>query len=226
MNVELMRLVAEARTAPQDDVIGQLATTELDGDRLSDDELAMFLTQLLVAGNETTRNTISGGLVALAEYPDQWDRLVGDRSLVDGAEGRAGPGIEMSESLFLGIAIQTGHVHVGEGKVRPLVDHEEQIDPVFLPPRSSDHLRLDVAPLGVTAQKPFHRRGFHRSGPPLPRVDGKNAQGFGSGESSVSFQVDSGDGEILRPGGSTEEQKEKGKCFSRHLSHGATTVHV
>ena len=85
MNAELMRLVAEARTVPKDDVIGQLATTELDGDRLTDDELAMFLTQLLVAGNETTRNTISGGLVALAEHPDQWDRLVGDRSLVDGA---------------------------------------------------------------------------------------------------------------------------------------------
>ena len=45
----------------------------------------MFLNQLLVAGNETTRNTISGGLVALAENPDQWARLVADRSLVAGA---------------------------------------------------------------------------------------------------------------------------------------------
>jgi len=62
-----------------------LASVEVDGDRLSDDELAMFLNQLLVAGNETTRNTISGGLVALAQNPDQWDRLVADRSLVDSA---------------------------------------------------------------------------------------------------------------------------------------------
>ena len=53
--------------------------------RLTDDEIAMFLNQLLVAGNETTRNTISGGLVALAENPDQWARLVADRSLVAGA---------------------------------------------------------------------------------------------------------------------------------------------
>jgi cytochrome P450 len=85
MLAELMRLVAEARTAPKADVIGRLATTELDGDRLTDDELTMFLNQLLVAGNETTRNTISGGLVALAEHPDQWARLVADRSLVAGA---------------------------------------------------------------------------------------------------------------------------------------------
>ncbi|MCB0994591.1 MAG: cytochrome P450 [Acidimicrobiales bacterium] len=85
MMAELMRLVAEARVNPNDDVIGLLATTEVDGDRLSDAELAMFLNQLLVAGNETTRNTISGGLVALAEHPDQWARLVADRSLVAGA---------------------------------------------------------------------------------------------------------------------------------------------
>ena len=85
MMAELMRLVSVARTNPQEDVIGWLATTELDGDELTDDEIAMFLNQLLVAGNETTRNTISGGLVALAENPDQWARLVADRSLVAGA---------------------------------------------------------------------------------------------------------------------------------------------
>ena len=37
----------------------------------------MFLIQLLVAGNETTRNLISGGLVALAENPGQWARVAG-----------------------------------------------------------------------------------------------------------------------------------------------------
>ena len=42
----------------------------------------MFLIQLLVAGNETTRNLISGGLVALAENPEQWAALRADRSLM------------------------------------------------------------------------------------------------------------------------------------------------
>src|SRR5947209_1608127 len=42
----------------------------------------MFLVQLLVAGNETTRNALSGGLVALSERPDDWARLRADRALV------------------------------------------------------------------------------------------------------------------------------------------------
>jgi cytochrome P450 len=82
MMAELMRLVATSRTEPREDVISMLSSVEIDGDRLTDDEIAMFLNQILVAGNETTRNTISGGLVALAENPDQWARLVADRSLV------------------------------------------------------------------------------------------------------------------------------------------------
>ena len=46
-----------------------LATAEVDGESLRDDELVMFLNQLLVAGNETTRHAISGGIAALAERP-------------------------------------------------------------------------------------------------------------------------------------------------------------
>jgi cytochrome P450 len=53
-------------------VITQLALAEPDGDRLTDLELVMFLIQLLVAGNETTRHAISGGLHALAADPAQW----------------------------------------------------------------------------------------------------------------------------------------------------------
>ena len=55
-------------------------TYEEDGEALTDDELGMFLIQLLVAGNETTRNAISGALVALAEHPEQLDRLAADPS--------------------------------------------------------------------------------------------------------------------------------------------------
>ena len=59
-----------------------LANVEVDGENLSDAELVMFLNQLLVAGNETTRNMVSGGMWAFAQHPDQWQRLVDDRSLV------------------------------------------------------------------------------------------------------------------------------------------------
>ncbi len=57
----------------------------LDADRLSEAELAMFLIQLLVAGNETTRNLISAGLAALAAHPEQWAALRADPGLIPNA---------------------------------------------------------------------------------------------------------------------------------------------
>jgi cytochrome P450 len=71
----LLSTAAARRADPHDDVISLLATLQVDGETLDDTELAMFLVQLLVAGNETTRNALSGGLVALSERPDQWARL-------------------------------------------------------------------------------------------------------------------------------------------------------
>lgn len=85
MQAYLMDVARARRGAAGDDLISVLANVEVDGETLTDDELLMFLNQLLVAGNETTRNMISGGLWALATHPDQWDRLVTDRSLADTA---------------------------------------------------------------------------------------------------------------------------------------------
>ncbi|HKE72940.1 MAG TPA: cytochrome P450 [Acidimicrobiales bacterium] len=81
----LLSTAAERRARPADDVISRLATVEVDGERLDDAELAMFLVQLLVAGNETTRNALSGGLVAFAERPDQWAALRAGPDAIDGA---------------------------------------------------------------------------------------------------------------------------------------------
>jgi cytochrome P450 len=82
MVVELLGLASARRAEPRDDVVSMLATYEEDGEQLTDAALGMFLIQLLVAGNETTRNSISGALVALAEYPDQLDRLAADPALL------------------------------------------------------------------------------------------------------------------------------------------------
>jgi len=81
----LIDLTKQRRGRPRTDVLSELAQASIDGDQLSEAELAMFLVQLLVAGNETTRNLLSGGLVALAGHPGQWERLAGDRTLVTGA---------------------------------------------------------------------------------------------------------------------------------------------
>jgi cytochrome P450 len=85
----LVGVAEERRRAPADDLVSVLANVGSDpesgGEELNEAELAMFLIQLLVAGNETTRNLISGGLVALAENPDQWAALQADRSLIPAA---------------------------------------------------------------------------------------------------------------------------------------------
>ena len=71
----LLSAAANRRADPGNDIISELGAAQVDGDRLTDAELAMFLVQLLVAGNETTRNMMSGGLVALAETPGAWSTL-------------------------------------------------------------------------------------------------------------------------------------------------------
>ena len=87
----LIGVANERRVSPADDLVSALATAHsADGSdgsdgQLSEAELAMFLIQLLVAGNETTRNLLSAGLAALAENPDQWAALRADRGLVPSA---------------------------------------------------------------------------------------------------------------------------------------------
>ena len=82
----LLSAAADRRSDPGNDIISELGAAEVSGDRLSDAELAMFLVQLLVAGNETTRNMMSGGLVGLADTPGAWASL---RSRVAASAPRA-----------------------------------------------------------------------------------------------------------------------------------------
>jgi methyl-branched lipid omega-hydroxylase len=68
----LMEELATSRLArPTDDLTTDLITTNIDGEALTDAELASFFVLLVVAGNETTRNAIAHGLWALTEHPDQ-----------------------------------------------------------------------------------------------------------------------------------------------------------
>ncbi|WP_086821014.1 cytochrome P450 [Allokutzneria sp. NRRL B-24872] len=76
----ILELVAVRRADPREDILSTLAQQEL-----TDDEIAGFALLLMVAGNETTRNTLSHGLIALMEHPEQWQALRADPSLLDGA---------------------------------------------------------------------------------------------------------------------------------------------
>lgn len=75
----------ERAVSPREDLLSVLVSADVDGERLTKAEQLGFCMTLLVAGNETTRSAISGGLVALAEHPDQRARLVADPMLVPGA---------------------------------------------------------------------------------------------------------------------------------------------
>ncbi len=64
-------IARERRAKPQDDIITTLLNAEPDGEPLTDLEFKNFFTLMMVAGNETTRHTISHGLVFLSQNPDQ-----------------------------------------------------------------------------------------------------------------------------------------------------------
>lgn len=76
------KIIEQRRVDPADDLISVIAHAEVDDAPLTNAELNGFCMTLLVAGNETTRNLITGGVEALARHPDQLQRLVADRSLV------------------------------------------------------------------------------------------------------------------------------------------------
>jgi cytochrome P450 len=71
MGALMERLAAERVENPRDDLTTALVTTEVDGERLTHQEIASFFILLLVAGNETTRTAISQGVLALSRYPEQ-----------------------------------------------------------------------------------------------------------------------------------------------------------
>jgi cytochrome P450 len=79
------QLIAARRAEPRNDMMSVLATAEVDGAKLSDEDLLNFAFLLLVAGNETTRNLIALGTLALIDHPDQCRQLVEDPSLIPGA---------------------------------------------------------------------------------------------------------------------------------------------
>jgi cytochrome P450 family 142 subfamily A polypeptide 1 len=97
----LVGVLEDRRAHPRDDLISVLLSSadageigfdehalragELNGEGLGADALLAFLVLLLVAGNETTRNALSGGMLALSQFPEQRARLVADPSLVNSA---------------------------------------------------------------------------------------------------------------------------------------------
>ncbi|MFJ2030263.1 cytochrome P450 [Streptosporangium sp. NPDC087985] len=74
-------LAAARREQPREDIVTKLLMPDAAGETLTTEEFDLFVLLLVVAGNETTRNAASGGMLAFFEHPEQWRRLVADPAL-------------------------------------------------------------------------------------------------------------------------------------------------
>jgi cytochrome P450 len=78
-------LTARRRADPTDDLASVIANAKIDGQYLPDIDVASYYLIIATAGHDTTSSTIAGGLLALVENPDQWERLRQDPSLLPSA---------------------------------------------------------------------------------------------------------------------------------------------
>jgi len=140
----------EGRATP-DDIIKILVGADEDGllesnEELSHDELTMFLVVLLVAGNETTRNAISGGMAAFQRFPDQWARLVAEPELfatmADEIVRYVSPVISFVRTATEDTELRGQRIAEGE-RVLLLYQSANRDEDVFEDP---DSLRLDRSP--------------------------------------------------------------------------------
>ena len=78
-------MIEERRKNPTDDLMSVVANTKVEGGKLPPELLDGFFLLMVIAGNETTRNTITGGLMALTENPEEREKLLKDPTLISNA---------------------------------------------------------------------------------------------------------------------------------------------
>lgn len=79
------KLIQEHKKNPKGGIVGTLLEFNEDGEKLTEEEFCSFFLLLLVAGNETTRNVTSHAMRLFIEYPDQYQKLIDDPSLLEHA---------------------------------------------------------------------------------------------------------------------------------------------
>ncbi len=80
-----MELAASRRDDPREDLVTLLLAAEFDGQPMTDLAFGSFFVQLVVAGNDTSRTSLSSAILALLQHPEQLEELRADRSLLAGA---------------------------------------------------------------------------------------------------------------------------------------------
>jgi methyl-branched lipid omega-hydroxylase len=104
-------LAEDRRARPREDLTSSMVHAEVDGEKLTSMEIASFFLLLAVAGNETTRNAISHGVLALTRYPEQrkkwWSNFDGmSHSAVEEVVRWASPVVYMRRTLMSDVELQ------------------------------------------------------------------------------------------------------------------------
>ncbi|MBA3868422.1 MAG: cytochrome P450 [Anaerolineae bacterium] len=166
----IRNLCHNRRVDPQDDLISALAQADENGEMLSDEELQGMVVLLLVAGHETAVSLISNGTLALLEYPDQFDLLRQNPTLIKSATEeilRYYPSIETATDRYAredvtieGITIPRG------GQVRVVIASANRDPSQFENPDTLDLTRENNKHLSFG-------QGIHYCmGAPLARLEG------------------------------------------------------
>lgn len=82
LNAYIEGLIEERRRNPADDLISVVLEGRIDGEPLTPEQVLAYCELFIEAGNETTRNAISGALIAFCEHPGEWERLRADHGLL------------------------------------------------------------------------------------------------------------------------------------------------
>lgn len=114
-------LVAERRRDPGDDVVSALIQGEMDGRRLTDEEVLLNCDGLVTGANETTRHGSSAGLIALIENPQEWRRLkageVDIETAVDEVLRYTSPALHVMRVATQDVQLGGQHVRAGDAVV-------------------------------------------------------------------------------------------------------------
>jgi cytochrome P450 len=141
------RLIAERRATPGDDLLSLVARITVDGQPIDGPMRDGMFALLLAAGNETTRNSLTGAIVALTRFPDQKRKLVRDPGLVDGAVDEllryVTPVIQMMRVALEDIDIGTATIRKGE-RVVMLYGAANRDPEMFADPHSLDVERANT----------------------------------------------------------------------------------
>jgi cholest-4-en-3-one 26-monooxygenase len=111
-------IAEKRRVDPTGDIISQIVQGKIDGVPLNDFELLSYFLLLVVAGNETTRNAMTAGIQCFLDNPEQWNALVEDTGLVEGAIEEtvrwATPVIQFARTATCDQTIRDKHIREGD----------------------------------------------------------------------------------------------------------------